>query len=30
MFTDSQALNLLLWGLPVVVFALGYIGGRFR
>ena len=30
MFSDSQALNLLTWGVPVLLFALGYIGGRFR
>lgn len=30
MFSDSQALNLLAWGLLVLIFALGYIGGRLR
>lgn len=30
MFTDSQAMNLLLWAGVVVVFALGYIGGKLR
>lgn len=30
MFTDSQALNLLAWGLLMLVFALGYIGGKLR
>lgn len=30
MFTDSEALNLLAWGVLVVCFAIGYIGGRMR
>ncbi len=29
-FTDSQVLNLLLWGCVVALFALGYIAGRIR
>lgn len=29
-FSDSQVLNLLLWGLVVALFALGYIAGRLR
>lgn len=30
MFSDTQAFNLLLWCGVVMVFALGYIGGRIR
>lgn len=30
MFTDSQVLNLLLWAVPVLLFALGFIAGRLR
>lgn len=29
-FSDSQVLNLLLWGFVVALFALGYIAGRLR
>jgi hypothetical protein len=29
-FTDSQVLNLLVWGCVVALFALGYIAGRIR
>lgn len=30
MFTDSQVLNLLLWGFLIVPFGIGYIGGKLR
>ncbi len=30
MFTADQSLNLLTWGVVVVVLALGYIAGRQR
>ena len=30
MFTDSQVFNLLVWAVPVLLFALGYIAGRLR
>jgi hypothetical protein len=30
MFTDSEALNVLCWGVIVLCFALGVIAGRLR
>lgn len=30
MFTADQALNLLTWGVIVLCFGAGYIGGRLR